>query len=87
MLSSVESFQFFLFLSKHLKKNIQDIEITRCQVSKEELLEFDKRIGPSYERALAAIDSFMKFQAKYNHKTGIHLKQDAASEEVTDVLG
>lgn len=66
---------------KHLKKNIQDIEITRCQVPKEELPEFDKRIGPSHERALAAIESFMKFQKKYKDKTRIYSMQDTRTED------
>lgn len=37
----------------------------RKQVPTRELSEFDERVGPSYDKALAAIDSFMKFQTKY----------------------
>ena len=50
---------------QHLKESIQDIEKTRKQVPLNGLVEFDKRVGPSYDKALAAIDSFMKFQTKY----------------------
>lgn len=64
-----------------MQRSIQDIEITRCQVSKDELPEFDKRIGPSYERALRAIDSFINFQKKYKLKDGVNLNQESVSEE------
>ena len=48
-----------------MKKSIQDIEQTRKQVPLNGLAEFDRRVGPSYDKALTAIDSFMKFQTKY----------------------
>ncbi len=49
------------------------MEMTRKQVPLNGLAEFDKRVGPSYDKALAAIESFMKFQTKYKptaHVTG-----------------
>ena len=51
---------------QHLKESIQDIEQTRKQVPLNGLSDFDRRVGPSYDKALTAIDSFMKFQTKYN---------------------
>jgi hypothetical protein len=48
-----------------LKKSIEDMETTRKQVPSNGLAEFDRRVGPSYDKASAAIDSFMKFQTKY----------------------
>ncbi|XP_028393365.1 syntaxin-17-like isoform X2 [Dendronephthya gigantea] len=52
---------------QHLKKSIEDIEVLRKRVPSRELAEFDERVGPSYEKARSAIDSFMKFQTKYQH--------------------
>ena len=65
-----------MFFAQHLKRNIQDIEITRCQVPRDELAQFDQRIGPSYQQALASIDSFMKFQNKYKGITEVHCNEE-----------
>ena len=47
------------------------MEVTRKQVPLNGLTEFDKRVGPSYEKALSAIDSFMKFQTKYKRSGSV----------------
>ena len=47
------------------------MEVTRKQVPLNGLAEFDKRVGPSYEKALTAIDSFMKFQTKYKRSGSV----------------
>lgn len=41
------------------------MEATRRQVPLQSLSEFDERVGPSYTKAIAAIESFMKFQSNY----------------------
>ena len=47
------------------------MEVTRKQVPLNGLTEFDKRVGPSYEKALTAIDSFMKFQTRYKRSASV----------------
>ncbi|XP_046859168.1 syntaxin-17-like isoform X2 [Xenia sp. Carnegie-2017] len=50
---------------QHLKENMKGMEATRRQVPLQSLSEFDERVGPSYTKAIAAIESFMKFQSNY----------------------
>ncbi|CAB3978693.1 syntaxin-17-like, partial [Paramuricea clavata] len=82
----------------HLKKSIEDMETTRKQVPVNGLAEFDRRVGPSYDKASAAIDSFMKFQTKYkpaaphvtaeknvneNDRMGIEMHGKLLNQEIT----
>jgi hypothetical protein len=57
------------------------MEMTRRQVPLSGLAEFDKRVGPSYDKALAAIDSFMKFQSKYKPAAAITVEETMKEDD------
>ena len=60
------------------------MEVTRKQVPLNDLAEFDRRIGPSYDKALAAIDSFMKFQRKCRPTTH-HTDDETVEDDETGI--
>lgn len=66
------------------------MEVTRKQVPVNALFAFDSRVGPSYDKALAGIDSFMKFQTKYKptaFDTGTENKSEDDSTSSADMHG